>query len=79
MPYINVENPVSNIVCANGTGSIAIRHGNNVSLVHETLIRGRMTDNLRILQTSANKIQIYIQSEVSSPVCSFFIEKIDIL
>lgn len=47
---------------------MAVRSGNNVSLVNETVVNGKAAAGLKILQTSSNKVQIYVQNEIVNQV-----------
>ncbi|KAL4454946.1 hypothetical protein ABPG74_006328 [Tetrahymena malaccensis] len=71
LPYITVRQGVNSIAVGQNNGLIAVQYGNQISLVQETVINGKMTDQVRLLQSSANTIKIYINSDISNQVLHF--------
>lgn len=72
LPYIGLEGPVHEIKVGNASGLIAVKHGNNnVSLISETVVSGKMGGGFKVLQIESKKIQIYLQNEVSNQIFDF--------
>lgn len=66
LPYIDVGAQISNVSVGQNNGLMAVLYGNQISLVSETVINGKMTDSVRLLQTSSNHIQIYISNDITN-------------
>ena len=73
MPFISMASGINQITSGLNSGLMAVRSGNNVSLVNETVVNGKAAAGLKILQTSSNKVQIYVQNEIVNQV--IFIKK----
>ncbi len=72
MPYISMNQGINSITSGINSGLIAVRSGNNVSMINETVVNGKATTGLKILQTASNKIQIYVQTDIINQV--FFLK-----
>lgn len=71
LPLIQVgkTEPVTQISVGKQSSMIAMKAGNNISIVYETLIRGKMLDTILALQTSSKCVQIYLKkSELKDTV-----------
>ena len=69
LPLISLGNePVTQISVGKGSSMIAFKYGQGISIVYETFIRGKMSENIKILQVSSKSLQIYCKQELSSSV-----------
>ena len=64
LPFIPFEAPISRLSIGNNNGVIALQFGNQVALVTETIIRGKMSNSVKLLQTSADKVQVHVSNEI---------------
>lgn len=71
MPFVSMPQGVNSIASGNHNGLIVVRSGNSVSLINETVVNGKTTTGLKILQTASNKVQIYVQNEIINNVFFF--------
>ena len=75
LPLVQVakDEPVSQISVGKNSSMIAMKAGNNISVVYETPIRGRMTESILALQTSSKCVQIYLKkNELKDTVILIF-------
>lgn len=68
LPYISLNSQVSNITIGQNNGLIAVLYANQISLLQETVINGKMTDTVKLLQTSSKTVQIYIANDIAQQV-----------
>lgn len=73
LPYIPFEKPINSLSVGKNNGVIAVHFGNSVALVSEVTIQGRMSNTLKLLQTSSDKVQIYLKNEITNQVNYFLI------
>ncbi len=70
--YILFEAQVDQLSIGENNVVIAIHFGGQVALVTETVIRGCMTNIVKLLQTYAYNVQVYIQNDIANKM--FLIE-----
>ena len=68
MPFVSMSQGVNSIASGLNSGLMAVKSGNSVSLISETVVNGKATNNLKILQTSSNKVQIYVENDIITNV-----------
>ena len=63
LPLLQVgkDEPVSQVSVGRQSSMIAMKSGNNISIVYETQIRGKISDSILALQTSSKCVQIYLK------------------
>ena len=68
MPFISMGSMINGITTGINSGLMAVRAGNNVSLVSETVVNGKIASGLKILQVASNQVQIYVQTDIINNV-----------
>lgn len=73
MPFISMDQGINSITSGLNNGLIAVRSGNSVSLISETVVNGKSNKGLKILQTASNTLQVYVKNDIVDQVYFDFI------
>eukprot|EP00828_Plagiopyla_frontata_P040807 TRINITY_DN5635_c0_g1_i1.p1 TRINITY_DN5635_c0_g1~~TRINITY_DN5635_c0_g1_i1.p1 ORF type:complete len:383 (-),score=50.68 TRINITY_DN5635_c0_g1_i1:32-1180(-) len=72
LPFIPIsEEPINTICIGNANSVIAFQSKNNILLIQETIVHGKMAKAIKVLQTSSKKVQIYLKQELSNQMFLF--------
>ncbi len=73
LPTLRMTNePITQISIGKGSSMMAFKYPSGVSLVYETLVAGRLSENIKILQNSSKHIQIYFKTDLGQQVNESF-------
>jgi len=71
LPTLRMANePITQISIGKGSSMMAFKYASGVSVVYETLVAGRLSENMKILQNSSKHVQIYLKSDLGQQVMS---------
>ncbi|CAD8141887.1 unnamed protein product [Paramecium octaurelia] len=63
LQIIALNKPVNEIAIGKNSGVIAARSADSVKIVQETLVHGKIYENVRVLQVEHNKVLIYFKND----------------